>query len=98
DPGRSRSEVEPFGAVDFREGLLPPASWRPFDLERVAADVSCVDVDFDGECGDGLAAALLHLAEWRHLAGQLDTKLFCELPARDVLGVLAGAKFAFWYR
>src|SRR5690242_12551336 len=42
-------EPEPFGAIDLREALSPPALRRPLDFEAVAADRRAIDMPLAGK-------------------------------------------------
>ena len=58
-------EAEPCGPVHFGKGLQAPASRRPLDLERVAAQGFRVEVGIKGEIvGRARSLALIRIPEF----------------------------------
>src|SRR5204863_1550328 len=63
---------------------------RPFELELIADDRGRIEILFECENLDELAAGLAQMAERLRLAGQPDAELFLGLAARRLGGGLAG--------
>src|SRR5258708_7127479 len=80
---------EPRCPIDFGKRFAATAARRPFDLEGVAADALGVEIAFQREGLDLLAAALPDAAEVLQLAGGRAAQLLGELAARGHRGVLS---------
>jgi hypothetical protein len=55
------AQIEPFRAVNFREGLKTPASRGPLHFERVAGDGADIDFALDDKGMNAFAATLTDL-------------------------------------
>ena len=89
-------EFKPCGAIDFGKSPATSTARGPFDLERIALDVLCVQVGFNGKRRDDLAAALSNLSQRKQVTGQLDPEFFAKFLASNLFGIFAGNIFALW--
>ena len=77
-------EREPFGAVDLRKRLVPPALRRPYHFKGVAYDGVHIEIGLDCERVNTFAAALTDFAERPKRSCGGYPKFFRELAPRDV--------------
>src|ERR1700694_5106330 len=91
----SGRQVEPLGAINFREYLNFSALGRPFDFETVACYRGNVEIAFDRESNHPLAAALTNLAKRFKRPGDSSAGFFRKFPTGGDGGILACVDFAF---
>ena len=91
-------QLEPFRAVDFGEGLQTAAARRPFDLEGIAGQAIDVEVTFQGEGLDLLAAALANFSQRVERARGGAAQFLGELAPRGRLGLFAGHRLTLGNR
>lgn len=85
-PGDGNSK--PGGAIDFGKANGAPASWRPLDLDLVAADAVDIQIALQRKGVNQLSTTLANLAERLERAGRVETEFLGKLPARRGFGVL----------
>ena len=84
-----RGERDPGGAVDFGNGQPSAGPRWPVDLDAVGDESSGIEIAFEGECDDDLAARLLEAAQRNQRSGRNRADLLAELAAGGSFWVFA---------